>query len=400
MKYTKYTIETTTKDAEMISALLMDYDINDVQIENNVQLTDDELNQIYADFFKELPPDDGSCKLSFFIEFDENGVNRANTEKKIKELKAYLNESVEMFNLDPIKFFEDELESADWENNWKKYFKPFQVEDILIVPTWIDVNNISEILTEVPGYVSADGGASTDDNAISKVSNEDDGVFGTTNVVASETCSKETTNNEASEICSKETMSVDVGVTYQGQAIVTPNIIIRIDPGMAFGTGTHETTRLCLRGLRKYMKKGDKVLDLGCGSGILGIGAIKMGATSIVSVDIDAQAVEVAKENFEINDVASGVSKFYVGDVVTNEELKSNLGSGYDVVVVNILAEVINMMLPTLDTYLKDDGILIMSGILDSREQLIKDAISKNPNLTYLETTHDGEWVRISAKRI
>ncbi len=373
MKYTKYTIETTTKDAEMISALLMDYDINDVQIENNVQLTDDELNQMYADFVEELPPDDGSCKLSFFIEFDENGVNRAKTEKKIEELKVYLNESIEMFNLNPINFVETELESTDWEGNWKKYFKPFQVEDILIAPTWVDVNNISEILTEVPGYVSADSGASAN-NATSKVSNVDDGVFETTNVATDETCD--------------ESVSTE------------PNIIIRIDPGMAFGTGTHETTRLCLRGLRKYMKPADKVLDLGCGSGILGIGAIKMGASNITSVDIDAQAVEVAKENFEINDVASGVSKFFVGDVVTNEELKSNLGNGYDIVVVNILAEVINMMLPTLDTYLKEDGILIMSGILESREQLIKDAISKNPNLTYLETTHDGEWVRISAKRI
>lgn len=360
MKYTKYTIETTTKDAEMISALLMDYDINDVQIENNVQLTDDELNQMYADFVKELPPDDGTCKLSFFIEFDENGVKRAATEKKMEELKAYLQDSTEIFNLDPINIIETELESADWEGNWKKYFKPFQVEDILIAPTWVDVNNISEILTDVPGYVSAEAG---------------------------ETCSVGTMNAETSEACS-------------GQALVTPNIIIRIDPGMAFGTGTHETTRLCLRGLRKYLKPGDKVLDLGCGSGILGIGAIKMNACSITSVDIDAQAVSVAKENFEINDVTPDVSSFYVGDVVTNESLKAELGTGYDVVVVNILAEVINMMLPTLDTYLKHDGILIMSGILESREQLIKDAILANPNLTYLETTHDGEWVRISAKRI
>ncbi len=359
MKYTKYTIKTTTKDADMVSALLMDYDINDVQIENNVQLTDDELNQMYADFVKELPPDDGTCSLSFFIEFDENGVNRVATEKKMKELKEYLLESCETFNLDPIEMIETELESEDWEGNWKKYFKPFQVEDILIAPTWVDVNNISEILTEVPGYISVNSDEIVSENSLTK---------------SSETC--------------------------LGQALTAPNIIIRIDPGMAFGTGTHETTRLCLRGLRKYMKEGDKVLDLGCGSGILGIGAIKMGAANITSVDIDAQAVTVAKENFEVNDVSSDVSKFYIGDVVTNEKLKSELGNGYDVVVVNILAEVINMMLPTLDTYLRKDGILIMSGILDSREQLIKDAIKANPNLTYLETTHDGEWVRISAQRI
>lgn len=372
MKYTKYTIETTTKDAEMISALLMDYDINDVQIENNVQLTDDELNQMYADFVKELPPDDGTCKLSFFIEFDENGVNRAASEKKIAELKNYLQDSTEIFNLDPIKFIETELESADWEGNWKKYFKPFQVEDILIAPTWVDVNNISEILTDVPGYVSAtDVEESENKNCLQ----------------TNDTCKKETDETKTDETCA-------------AKSITTPSLIIRIDPGMAFGTGTHETTRLCLRGLRKYLKAGDKVLDLGCGSGILGIGAIKMNASSITSVDIDAQAVNVAKENFEINDVYSDVASFFVGDVVTNESLKAQLGTGYDVVVVNILAEVINMMLPALDTYLKPEGILIMSGILESREEMIKDAILANPNLTYLETTHDGEWVRITAKRI
>ena len=347
MKYTKYTIKTTTKDADLISAFLMDYDINDVQIENNVQLTDDELNQMYADFVKELPPDDGTCKLNFFIEFDENGVNRTATEKKMKELKEYLLDSCETFNLDPIEIIESEIESEDWEGNWKKYFQPFQVEDILIAPTWVDVDNISEVLKEVPGYVS---------------------------------------ENKTRDISMVDVSDIKT--------------VIKIDPGMAFGTGTHETTRLCLRGLRKFLKPGDKVLDLGCGSGILGIGAIRLGASSITSVDIDAQAVSVAKENFEINEVPSDVATFFVGDVVTNESLKESLGTGYDVVVVNILAEVINMMLPTLDTYLKKDGILIMSGILDSREQLIKDAISANQNLTYLETTHDGEWVRISAKRI
>lgn len=347
MKYTKYTIKTTTKDADMVSALLMDYDINDIQIENNVQLTDEELKQIHADFVKELPPDDGSCSVSFFIEFDENGVNRAATEKKMEELEKYLIDSCETFSLEPIELIKTELESEDWEGNWKKYFQPFQVEDILIAPTWVDVNNISEVLSEVPGYVS---------------------------------------ENKTRDISMVNVSDIKT--------------IIKIDPGMAFGTGTHETTRLCLKALRKYLKPGDKVLDLGCGSGILGIGAIKMNAASITSVDIDAQAVEIAKENFAINEVSSDISSFYVGDVVTNEALKNELGTGYDVVVVNILAEVINMMLPTLDTYLKKDGILIMSGILESREQLIKDAIKANPNLTYLETTHDREWVRITAQRI
>ncbi|MCQ2513157.1 MAG: 50S ribosomal protein L11 methyltransferase [Lachnospiraceae bacterium] len=345
MKYTKYTIKTTTKDADMVCALLMDYDIVDVQIENNVQLTDEELNQLYAAMVKDLPEDDGSCSISFFIDYDEEKVEE--TDQLIEDVKAGLAEAPDIYGIDPVELMTEEQDSADWENNWKEFFKPFRVDDILIAPTWESVPENMEGLENK-------GGAGEEEET-------------------------------------------------------EPKLTIRIDPGMAFGTGTHETTRLCLRGLRKYMKEGDKVLDLGCGSGILGIGSIKLGASTITSVDIDEQAVKVAKENFEINDVCPEVSTFFLGDVVENEELKNQVialhdteeGYGpYDIVVVNILADVIKLMLPTLDQYLKKGGYLILSGILDVKEQLIRDGIEANKNLKLTEVFQDGEWVRVTAERV
>ena len=368
MIWTKYTIKTTTKDADMVTAILMDYDIYDVQIENNVQLTDEELNQMYADFVKELPPDDGSCSLSFYVEF-EDSADRTEMDEKIEALSKGLAEAVELFGIEPTELICEDLNSADWENNWKEFFKPFTVDRIVIAPTWEelpeDLNSLASV-DEVHTFVHAD---------------EEIGDAGQ---------AEDKTKAEPAE-------------PESGEKNITPDIIIRIDPGMAFGTGTHETTRLCLRELQKTLKSGDKVLDLGCGSGILGIAAMKLGAEKIVSVDIDEQAVAVAEENFEINEVAKEKSSFFVGNVVEDlalqEKLKAEAVDGFDLVTVNILADVIAVMMPTLDQYLKKGGILITSGILNEKEQLIRDAIEANPNLALKDVQHDGDWVGITAIR-
>ncbi|MBR5930851.1 MAG: 50S ribosomal protein L11 methyltransferase [Lachnospiraceae bacterium] len=323
MKYTKYTIQTTNEDADMVSVLLMDAGIFDIQIENNIQLTDEELNQIYADFKKDLPEDDGTCKISFFVEEKTDPSEIEADARMIEEVKAALLEVPETYGIAPVSLSVEKLDSADWENNWKEYFKPFRVDQIQIVPTW----------EEIP---------------------EDAG-----------------------------------------------DIVIRIDPGMAFGTGTHETTRLCLRGLLANLSENDKVLDLGCGSGILGICALKLGADAVTSVDIDEQAVRVAKENYEVNGIDPETQHFFIGNAVSDEDLKQQILSQgpFEVVVVNILADVIAEMMPSLDQYLVPGGKLITSGILDSKEQLIKDSIAANPALEYEETEADGDWVRITARK-
>ncbi|MBR2696949.1 MAG: 50S ribosomal protein L11 methyltransferase [Parasporobacterium sp.] len=361
MRWTKYTIKTTTKDADMVSAILMDYDINDVQIENNVQLTDEELNQMYADFVKELPPDDGSCSLSFYVEF-EDSEDQTDMDRKIDALAQGLNEAVELFGIEPTELICEDLNSDDWENNWKEFFKPFSVDRILIAPTWEELPKEGEKILSVDEI---------------------------------QTFVHEEKPNDPQEITDNKT----------GYDQPAPDLLIRIDPGMAFGTGTHETTRLCLRALQKAIKEGNHVLDLGCGSGILGIAAVKLGASDVVSVDIDEQAVKVAEENFEINDVPGEKSRFFVGNVVDNKELQEEIlttwnisgFSGYDIVVVNILADVINVMMPSLDQYLRSGGILITSGILNEKEQLIRDAVSANPNLELSDVQNDGDWVSITA---
>ncbi len=336
MKYTQFTIKTTTKDADLVSVLLMDIGIFDVQIENNVQLTDEELNQMYADFKKELPEDDGSCDVIFYRE--EESTEDANAFRE--ELKNLLEEAPDIFGIEPVSFVCKDTDSADWENNWKEYFKPFRVDQILIAPTWEAIPDSIDALENKGG----------------------------------------------------DKREADIS---------EPEIIIRIEPGMAFGTGTHETTRLCLRGLAQYIKKGERVLDLGCGSGILGIGAVKLGAASVTSVDIDEQAVKVAIENYEVNQVPSEQSTFYIGDVVSDENLKKQIlqNGTFDVVAVNILAEVIAQMLPTLDQYLATGGVLIMSGILQTKEELIRSGVETNSSLELIDVVSDGDWIRVTARK-
>lgn len=324
MIWNKYTIKTTTKDAEMVSALLMDFGIFDIQIENNVQLTDEELNQMYADFVKELPEDDGTCYIDFFEEFDENEPPE-NRQARIENIWAGLRESAEVFGLDPMEFSGETLDSEDWENKWKEYFKPFFVDDILIKPTW----------EELP--------------------DQSDKAYST---------------------------------------------VIEIDPGMAFGTGMHETTRLCLKGIRKYMKEGDRFIDFGCGSGILSIGALKLGAKEAEAVDIDPQAVEVAAENFEVNGISKDNYRLYAGNILADEELDAYFaGAPAQIIAANILADVIEPLAAVVDRYLVPGGVFISSGIIDNKEQLIVDAVNANPQLELVEVCSDGDWRSVVARR-
>lgn len=148
-------------------------------------------------------------------------------------------------------------------------------------------------------------------------------------------------------------------------------IVVLMDPGMAFGTGTHETTRLCAALLEKYLKRGDKMLDVGCGSGILAICASKLGAASCFACDIDPNAVRVAKENVEINkteNVTVAVSDLLAGT--------DRIDGGYDICCANIVADVIIRMAPAIGDYIADDGVLIVSGIITERADETVSALS------------------------
>lgn len=345
MIWKKYTIKTNNNDLDLVSSVLMDFDINDIQIENNIQLTDEELNAIYADFKKELPEDDGTCMINFYLDEDmcipgesvgtgDSPETKQGRKIDIAELENALKEASDLFGISPVSIEMELSDTADWEDKWKEYFKTFEVDGIVIKPSW-----------------------------------------------------------------------------EEAEADTSGKIVIEIDPGMAFGTGLHETTRLCLKGMKKYLKADSKVLDLGCGSGILGIAALKSDAKAVTAVDIDEQAVKVAYENFE-NNISEDdsiyeshlnddvVLELNVGDVITDDRLTERLSSKkYDLVFANILAEVICKLLPKVHLFMEDGAHLITSGILKEKEEMVREAVKANEALEYVETTEDGDWVSIVIRK-
>lgn len=155
----------------------------------------------------------------------------------------------------------------------------------------------------------------------------------------------------------------------------TDRIVFDINPGMSFGTGSHYTTQLCLESLEKLVKNGDKVLDLGCGSGILSIISVLLGAKEAVAVDIDPNAVNIAYKNAEKNGVTKDVYKVYAGNVLADDDLNEKIDDKYDVVVANIVADVIIGLAPKAKEYLKDGGTFITSGIIEDRIDDVKAAL-------------------------
>ena len=179
-------------------------------------------------------------------------------------------------------------------------------------------------------------------------------------------------------------------------------LLVEIDPGISFGTGKHETTQLCIKQLMKYIGKevkAPKVLDVGCGSGILSIVALKLGAREVVGTDLDADCMISTRDNMEVNQLDACLGKFYVGNLIDDEELQKTVGTKeYEIVVANILADVIIPMAPVIPDRLKKGGYFITSGIIDFKENEVKEAIEK-AGLTVVEINHQGEWVNITAQK-
>lgn len=174
--------------------------------------------------------------------------------------------------------------------------------------------------------------------------------------------------------------------------------LIEIDPGISFGTGKHETTQLCIRQIRKYLKEGERVLDVGCGSGILSIAALKLGAGSVVGTDVDGDCITSTHENMTVNHLAENSGEFYVGNLIDDKAFQEKIGTGYDLVVANILADIIIPMVPALYQCAKEQGVLITSGIIDFKENEVKEALEQ-AGFEILEVNHQGEWVNVTARK-
>ena len=239
MKWQKFTLTTTTAAVDLISSMLDEIGIEGIEIEDNVPLTEEETKGMFIDILPELPPDEGVAKVSFYLE-DLSEIDRI-----MKEIQDGLDELSNFVDVGERTITTSETEDKDWINNWKQYFKPFTVDDILIKPTW----------EEIP---------------------------------------------EADK----------------------DKLLIQIDPGTAFGTGQHETTQLCIRQLRKYMTPGAKVLDVGTGSGILGITALKLGAGEVFGTDLDENAIVAVGENLESNDISTEKFTVIQGNIIDDEAVQ------------------------------------------------------------------------------
>lgn len=176
-------------------------------------------------------------------------------------------------------------------------------------------------------------------------------------------------------------------------------LMIQIDPGTAFGTGMHETTQLCIKQLKKYITSDTELLDVGSGSGILSIVSVKLGAKSAFGLDIDPNAISAAKENAEVNNV--GIEQFDIisGNLLEDEELQIKVGyEKYDIVVANILAGVLVPLSPIAYKHLKKGGNYITSGIIDTKESEVVEAVKKS-GFDVVEVTCQGEWVSVTARK-
>lgn len=315
MKWNKYKIKTTTQASDFLCGILIDLGITGLQVEDNVQISEEDKKKMYIDYLADLPEDDGTAYVSFYTdESDDDQALLDSIRNEIKEASIFM-------DMGEGSIEKSMTEDVDWVNNWKKYFKSFTVGDFFIKPTWEEMDDEHKDMQ-----------------------------------------------------------------------------MIEIDPGTAFGTGKHDTTQLCINQLIKYVKKGDKVLDLGCGSGILSIVAKKLGCGQVAMTDIDSAAIVASKENFEVNHISTDDVTMIDGNVLEDEAMQQQFEEEqYDVVVANILADVIIPIAGIVDRFLKPGGIFISSGIIYMKEEAVKDAINANANLKLTEIENQGDWRAIMA---
>ena len=316
MKWNQFRLKTTTEAEDIVSSMLADLGIEGVQIEDKIPLTQSDKEQMFVDILPDMPEDDGCAYLTFYLDEDvDKREMLMKVRQELEEMRSYV-------NVGECTIEESQTEDVDWVNNWKQYFHQFYIDDILVIPSWENV-----------------------------------------------------------------------------EAKDSDKMVIHIDPGTAFGTGMHETTQLCIRQLKKYVTDDTLILDVGCGSGILGMLALKFGAKYSVGIDLDPCAIDATYENMDNNGISRDQYEVMIGNIIDDKEVQDKVGyEKYDIVAANILADVLVPLTPVILHQLKKGGIYITSGIIEDKEEVVVEAVKK-AGLEVLEVNHQGEWVSVTARK-
>ena len=316
MKWKQFRLKTTTQAEDIVSSMLADLGIEGVQIEDKIPLTEQDKEQMFVDILPDIPDDDGTAYLTFYLDEEEDVAPvLMNVRKELEDMRAFL-------DVGECTIEESETEDVDWVNNWKQYFHQFYIDDILVIPSW------------------------------EKVKPED-----------------------------------------------SDKMVIHIDPGTAFGTGMHETTQLCIRALKKYVTSETEILDIGCGSGILGMLALKFGAKHSLGTDLDPCAIDATHENMEVNGIRKDQYEVMIGNIIDDKAVQDAVGyEKYDIVAANILADVLVPLTPVIIHQMKPGAVYITSGIIEDKENVVVEAV-KAARLEVLEVNHQGEWVSVVARK-
>lgn len=316
MKWKQFRLKTTTQAEDIVSSMLADLGIEGVQIEDKIPLTEQDKEQMFVDILPDIPDDDGTAYLTFYLDEEEDVAPvLMNVRKELEDMRAFL-------DVGKCTIEESETEDVDWVNNWKQYFHQFYIDDILVIPSWENVKP------------------------------ED-----------------------------------------------SDKMVIHIDPGTAFGTGMHETTQLCIRALKKYVTSETEILDVGCGSGILGMLALKFGAKHSLGTDLDPCAIDATHENMEVNGIRKDQYEVMIGNIIDDTAVQDAVGyEKYDIVAANILADVLVPLTPVIIHQMKPGAVYITSGIIEDKENVVVEAV-KAAGLEVLEVNHQGEWVSVVARK-
>lgn len=316
MKWNQFRLKTTTEAEDIVSSMLADLGIEGVQIEDKIPLTQSDKEQMFVDILPDIPEDDGCAYLTFYLDEDVDKQEMLlKVRQELEEMRSYL-------NVGECTIEESQTEDVDWVNNWKQYFHQFYIDDILVIPSWENV-----------------------------------------------------------------------------EAKDSDKMVIHIDPGTAFGTGMHETTQLCIRQLKKYVTEDTEILDVGCGSGILGMLALKFGAKHSVGTDLDPCAIDATYENMDNNGISRNQYEVMIGNIIDDKAVQDKVGyEKYDIVAANILADVLVPLTPVIIHQMKKGGIYITSGIIEDKEDVVVEAV-KDAGLEVLEVNQQGEWVSVTARK-